>query len=117
MPLTHITQAAAQIAQAAAVVVGGGFAYAKFVRGRTFRPRARLSVSASLHLFEGNHAVVANVSMKNEGLSRIRLEEDLRGLFVDALPADRWVPGANTGWNEDHPAMLTPIFEAHDWIE
>ena len=117
MPLTEITQPVAHIAQATAVVVGGSWAYAKYVRGRAFRHRAKLNVEASLLAFDGDHVLAVKASMKNEGLSRIRFRDRRQLiLFVDSLPATRWAADTNVLWDEE-PTMATPLFEQHGWIE
>jgi hypothetical protein len=47
MAVTDISQPVQQIAQTAAIVLGGAWGYAKFVRGRTFRPRGSMLRSRS----------------------------------------------------------------------
>jgi hypothetical protein len=115
MPLTEVTQPAQQIAQITAVVVGGAWAYVKFFRGRVFRPRAELHITASLAPLGADSALLAQLSMKNEGLSRIILQPDLAMVKLDVLRAKRCQSGANPAWDED--VMVSPVFRAHSWLE
>ena len=57
--------------QILALLVGGGWAWLKFVRGRTFRRRGELTVEGALHAFAGESALVVRVAFKNTGLARI----------------------------------------------
>lgn len=115
MPLTEVTQPAQQIAQTAAIVVGGVWAYAKFFRGRVFRPRAELHITASLARMGGDAALVAKLSMTNEGLSRIIFQSDLAMVKLDVLPDAACRPGANPAWEEN--VMVSSVFGAHSWLE
>lgn len=117
MAVTDISQPVQQIAQTAAIVLGAGWGYAKFVRGRTFRPRGKLDVEATLDHLQADVFLIVSVSMKNEGLGRIRLEPDMSLIRVDALLADDWVPGATARWREEKPIMITAVFHKHGWIE
>jgi hypothetical protein len=117
MAVTDISQPVQQITQTAAIVLGAAWGYAKFVRGRTFRPRGKLDVEATLDHLRSDPYLIVSVSMKNEGLGRIRLARDMSLIRVDALPSHEWTPGANARWHEDKPIMITAIFHKHEWIE
>lgn len=118
MPLTDVTQPAAHITQTVAVLVGAGWAYMKYVRGRTFRYRAELEVEARALDFRGDPALLVLATMRNEGLSRIRFSDSRQKIvYVDALDEAAWLPDANIGWGDDPPRMQTRLFAHHDWIE
>src|SRR5688572_28131847 len=56
--------------------------------------------------------------MRNEGLGRIKFRDREQLLvFVDALSADAWSPDVNVFWDETKPAMTTPLFERHAWVD
>ena len=115
MSATDITEPLAQSAQAAAVVIGGTWAYAKYLRGRVFRPRAELVLSTSPIRSTGNALIVVHVSMKNQGLARLRLERDLSMVLVDSIPDEDLHPGINVRWKDS--GMAAPVFEHHGWLE
>ena len=117
MPFTDVTEPVAQIVQSAAIIVGGSWAYAEYVRGRTFRPRARLAITASLGRKDTDPVLLVRVSMENQGLGRLPLEKDMSLVYVDDLPVSRWAPGATVHWDESKPIMVIPVFARHEWIE
>jgi hypothetical protein len=52
---------------AAAVIIGGIWAYFKFVKGRTFRPRLEVGLAGQWRLFNGKDLLHARVTLKNIG--------------------------------------------------
>lgn len=60
---------------AAVAVIGGAFAYAKFLRGRTFHPVALLTLTAIEMQVWGQSALRVDVSVKNGGLAALRMDE------------------------------------------
>src|SRR5215204_594420 len=79
-------QAWAEIAQktAATVVIVGtaGWAYFKFVRGRTFRRRLELTISGEVRRGPGVMYVLTNSTAKNIGLSKFEINHEKSGLRV-----------------------------------
>lgn len=118
MSLEDLVSALASVIQAVAILVAGGWAYMKFVRGRTFRGRVRLELEARRWSSEHREAVLVDVAMTNEGLSRIDLSREWEKFVrVDALVADDWWPDLNVDWERSEPVMMTPLFGQHEWIE
>jgi hypothetical protein len=119
--LTAISNDAAHFAQAAAVIAGGTFAWWKYLRGRTFRARADLAVSAVLWSSDTNSADTAlalTVSLRNTGLSRIRLVVGAKAVLVDWVTRERWALSQNElYWGPSTGMRQTDIFGGHDWIE
>jgi hypothetical protein len=97
-----------------AVLVGGAWAYFKFVRGRTFARRAELDVSGSLFTFGDDRIVKATVTLRNAGLSKLPLKNNGKFVRLYGSPAVSWTPNANIFWQQ---LMHTPIFEGHQWVE
>ena len=117
MALTEITQPAAHIAQVAAITVGALWAYFKYLRGRTFRPRAQIRLEASLCSQGAQRFLLARVSMENHGLSYVRLESGLRVLFVDEARTST-VPGVAMGWQTDPPFFVVDdLFREDEGLE
>jgi hypothetical protein len=103
---------------AAAVLVGGGWAYMKYVRGRTFRNRARIDLTAAVCGWDHAYGLLVNVSMHNEGASRIELGlEYEKFVRVDAAFEDEWLPDANVDWDDSDPLIMTRLFREHAWVE
>jgi hypothetical protein len=97
---------------AAAVVIGGVWAYFRFVRNRTYRPRLEIEMEARRHDV-GTPLVEANVTVKNIGASDVRLRQHGTGLRVsrieDPIPADGIVHWKSLG--------VFSILKEHAWIE
>jgi hypothetical protein len=70
-----IVNAVVPVVTAAVAVIGGGFAYAKFLRGRTFQPVALLTLAATEVQVWGQSALRVDVSIKNGGLAALRMDE------------------------------------------
>ena len=71
----NILTTAAAVVTAVVAVVGGSFAYAKFLRGRTFQPVALLTLTAAEVQVWGQPALRVDVSIKNGGLAALRMDE------------------------------------------
>jgi hypothetical protein len=105
--------AAENIVQAAAIVVGGIWAYWKFVRGRTFHRRAELDVDASLIVAEPPRVVRARLTMENTGASDIPFRAKVVRVFAFA-PGETDPKTREKNWRL---IGTTGVFKAHDWIE
>jgi hypothetical protein len=114
-----ITSSISNLVEATALMVGGGWAYLKFVRGRTFYSRARLELSADSYHYGTDRALVVHVSMQNEGLSKIDLSaEDEKFVRVDAVFPRQWFGDLNVDWDQDESLVTrTRLFERHGWLE
>ena len=101
----------AALVQAAAILIGGSWAYFKFIRGRTFAKRVELSVTPTL-LPENKLKVRA--TLRNAGLSKVPLRTQavfLYGIYA-APTADNPIATA-----EQQIGKPKKIFAAHEWIE
>jgi hypothetical protein len=65
------TSAIQNIAQIAAIVIGGTWAYYKFFRGRTYHRRAEVDLDASLIALGSSEAILAHVTVENTGGAKI----------------------------------------------
>lgn len=70
-----ILKTVAAVVTATVALIGGGFAYAKFLRGRTFQPVALLKLVAAEVQVWGQSALRVDVSIKNGGLAALRMDE------------------------------------------
>lgn len=105
--------AVASLAQATAIVIGGIWAYFKFVRGRTFAKRVELTVTPTL-LLQHTPKLKVTARLRNAGLSKLPLRT--QAVFVYGIHA------APTSENpiatgEQQLGKPRKIFAAHQWIE
>jgi hypothetical protein len=117
--LESASSSLSNLAQAGAIVIGGGWAYLKFVRGRTFGSRARLQVAVDRYRRGEDPTLVVHVSMHNEGLSKIDMSlPDEKLVRVDAIAAENWMPDLSIDWDEDATVVRrTPLLQEHEWLE
>ncbi|WP_157734995.1 hypothetical protein [Pseudofrankia inefficax] len=109
--LNSVASFASQIVQVLAISVGGFWGYFKFIRGRTFSSRTRVSIDGSVIETAGGYAVRAVVELNNVGLVRLPLGMRIVTLSVASRPA---VDGANLQWRQ---VLLTQTLTGHDWLE
>jgi hypothetical protein len=103
----------ASVAQALAIVVGGFWAYFKFLRGRTFAARAELAVAAA-PLPGEPPALRVTATLRNTGLSKLPLRTQAV-LLYGIVPQP----------TEDDPVAVVErklgkakkILAAHHWVE
>jgi len=100
-----------KIVSTAAIVVGGTWAYYKFVRGRTFAKRAELEVTGHVLDADDLRAIRAHVELRNTGAAKIPLRA--KGVWVYGLNSDS--AAARAGWG-DHLAAVK-VLTHHDWLE
>ena len=102
------------IITALAIIVGGTWAYFKFAKGRTFRPRIEIDMSGQWREVEGKKWLQARIRVKNIGASKIALEQKGTGLRVRVLAADQPPPPDAAVWIT---RKTCKIFVKHSWIE
>jgi hypothetical protein len=125
MSFSQTAKAAADVAQVLAVLVGGTWAYVKFIRGRTFRRRGELCVTGALMGDQGNRAIHVRVEFKNTGLSQIVFEKrGDKAVFVYELHPKDWPSGSgrNVDWGEregdrDKHTTSSLALRDHNWVE
>lgn len=118
MDLEAWSSSVSNLVQAAAILIGGAWAYQKFVRGRTFRYRAHLAIKARLLDFEKDPVLRVQLVMRNEGLSKTDLSlQDEKQVVVRALSRNEWWPDVNIEWDESKAVARTRLFQAHTWLE
>jgi len=88
----------AALVTALIAVVGGVFAYFKFVRGRIFEPRCLLSLTSSAHRVDGAWALQVDIVIKNDGESALLLDPKY-SQKLDIFVADRavWDDAVSSG--------------------
>jgi hypothetical protein len=98
--------------ETAAVIVGGIWAYYKFFKGRTFKPRLELAISGKATENKSVTNVLVSVQLKNVGLSKVEISE--RGTALRVFTCE---PAKSEGATEWERVTTLGAFEKHGWIE
>jgi hypothetical protein len=102
------------IVQLLAIILGGVWAYFKFVAGRTFRARLEPTINGKAVKHKNFTYLYLSATVKNVGLSKVMIDQDGSGLRV-------WI--SLEGWSKEVMAAdwkhlgTFPIFKEHAWIE
>jgi len=102
------------IITAVVAVLGGSFAYFKFLKGRIFRPRVDVNMSAQWEKSNEENLLKCRIKVKNIGTSKIAVKHKVTGLRVSALAADQPAAPADPVWER---RKTREILKDHDWIE
>ncbi len=97
-----------------AVLVGAVWAYFKFAKGRTFRPRVRIDLAAQWRTIANAPVLHVRVTLKNMGASQITIVQSGTGLRL-ALPAPAVQHTRQVQWSE--PQETFEVFKDHAWLE
>lgn len=109
-----IADIASSAITALAVIIGGAWAYFKFAKGRTYRPRVEMQLAGQWWLAEGKVLLQVRITIKNVGSSKLKLLQRGSGLRASVLDSDQPPPPASARWRE---GKVYTIFDQHDWIE
>ena len=101
------------IVQILALVLGGGWAYFRYVKGRTFKPRVEPAVSGTIFERNDDRFIVVTVSLKNVGLSRVPIQQE--GTFLSVSTCQEST-GAFLDMKWSDPLGFA-LFTEHAWIE
>lgn len=123
--LSKIIEDWKNLATVLGIFVGGLWAYIKYFRGRTFKPRLELQVSGKL-INEGKvNCILATMHIKNIGLSQVKLEKDYSRVEVSLYQPEFYDLVYKKTENVDkirlplwtEPTAKFHVFQAHWWIE
>ena len=106
---------AEHLVTAAAVVLGGGWAYIKFVRGRVFKARLEPTIEGRLVQAGKCQFAVVKVCIRNVGLSKVQINKKLSNITVSSYIEDNYI-------SKFHSAVLDELglvraINLHQWIE
>jgi hypothetical protein len=110
----NITAGLGSIVTALAVVIGGIWAYFKFVRGRTYRPRLAVKMLAQWRLVDERHLLHARIIVTNIGASVVTLRQPGTGLRISLLSPRQLDPPSSASWDV---VGVFDILRDHQWIE
>jgi hypothetical protein len=129
---SHIASGVSSLVTAVAVVIGGIWAYRKFIQGRTFKPRSSAKLSAQWHVLPAvGHVLHVRICVTNIGASSLILVPRGTGLAI-SFPAasqtsaahrrtDKWWPDIR--WEKvpllegGVQARTFVILKDHQWVE
>jgi hypothetical protein len=104
-----------KIVKIGAVVVGGSWAYMKFVKGRIYRDRLEPAVTGRVVSANKRNYVIATVTVKNVGASKVDITQRGTALRAFAFPVPGYTtPEADLQWTRLNTLSL---FEQNSWIE
>ncbi len=96
----------------AALIVGGIWAYFRFVKERTYRPRLDVSLSGQWIQVSDRRALLVRIAVKNIGASVVTLLQRGTGVKVQTVSD---APGSGlVGWDGDR---VFEVLVPHQWIE
>lgn len=98
-----------------ALLLGGAWAYFKFVKGRVFVTRLEPSLEGRIVRQDGLQLAIVEIGIKNVGLSRVDLNRKLSSIEICGYPPGNYFP-------EFHNALVdrigvTQAVTLHEWIE
>lgn len=98
-----------------ALLIGGAWAYLNYVRGRTFKKRLELKISAKQLRSKAGPLLSGAVQMKNVGLSKFPIQQKGTAIiFSDLRPS----PGATRPTEMTEEVVgVREVFKDHAWIE
>jgi hypothetical protein len=97
------------------IIVGAIWAYFHYFRGRTYKPRLETSVSGKLLKQNETLLLVANIRIRNVGLSKIDIKQKGSGMRIIGLEKKENVKTIEK--YEGVRLKTVSIFNKHSWIE
>lgn len=109
------TEIVTGVVTALALIVGGIWAYYKFIKGRIYRPRLEITIDPEWRTLEEGRVLEVTVAVKNIGSSFVRLLHKGTGLETYPMSTPQPPPPRlSTSW-DDGPVL--PLLTDHMWIE
>jgi len=105
----NVLETAETFLQIVAYVIGAGWVYFNFFKGRTYRPRLELKIAGQLSRTTTPQFVVATLQVKNVGLSKVDVSQ--QGTAIRVLVFD------STAQNQWKHITTVPLLQSHQWIE
>ena len=112
-----VIDGAHKLAQIVAIVIGGIWAYYKFFRGRTFRPRLEPALEASILQIAALRHLKVKARVKNVGLSRVVIDREVSGLRVFVYEPADGVATSKVGSVDWQRVRTVDVFKEHGWVE
>jgi hypothetical protein len=113
--LSSVLDVVDKVTKILALLIGGGWAYLNYVRGRTFNKRLELKISGKRAQKKGVTLLSGTAQIKNVGLSKFPIEQKGTAiLFFDLKPSASVKRLAETA---EERVGVREVFKDHAWIE
>lgn len=122
----NVASGLGSIVTASAVIVGGWWAWFKFLKGRTYKPRLSVHMAGQWRDVKREPTFHVRIRITNIGASKVSLRQSGTGLRI-SLPADKQAqfPGSfnweplltNAAPGQPQQKRTFVIFKEHKWIE
>jgi hypothetical protein len=116
-PWVTILDAANKAVQTTAIIVGGVWAYYRFVKGRIHRPRLEIVLEGEAFRRDGRDYAIVSISLKNVGVTDVKIQQKGSALRVFGCvnrSEDEPSLDSDIDWNR---IITLSIFEKHGWIQ
>jgi len=115
MNAIEILELLGKIVTPLAILVGGFWAYYKYIKGRLFHPRLELYIDGNIILLGTIPHLLLNYEIKNIGLSKVDLDKGASGIRVMKYnPPDDSLEIESADWKQ---IGSFPVLEKHSWVE
>lgn len=108
---TAVADLVGTFVSATAVIVGGAWAYFRFVRNRTYQPRVESSIAGGWVDSAGAKRLHVTLTVKNIGAAKVTLVQKGTGLGLDTL---RVGAGSDIQWEE---GPVLSVFPGQAYVE
>jgi hypothetical protein len=98
-----------------ALVIGAGWVYLNYLRGRTFKHRLEPNISGKTIRSKGILLLSGLAQVKNVGLSKVLIQQE--GTAIEVFSCILEDSPAGTPMLSDQDVTVRSVFEAHGWIE
>jgi hypothetical protein len=103
------------VVKIAAVLIGGSWAYIKFIKGRVYHVRLEPSIAARSFRRGESDCLLATVRVKNVGASKVDIEQRGTALRIFGCPVVGKIDmGVEIPWTR---LKTVTIFDTHGWVE
>ena len=114
-PWAAVIDSSEKLAKIIAIVVGGVWAYYRFFRGRTFKPRLEVGLTGIQCSLGQRAYLYGSGRLRNVGLSRVAIDSSVTALRVFShVQGDTLESVDAAEWVRD---VTLPAFQKHQWIE
>lgn len=112
--LGAVSEIVSSLITAVAVIVGAWWAYFKFIKNRTYRPRLDVTMHATCVNAGSRTMLLGRVAVKNIGNSDVELLQRGTGLRMSRLADVETPDGQSASWQS---IKVYEVFKQHAWIE
>lgn len=99
-----------KIITAVIAIIAGGFAWYKFVKGRVFRPRFKLSITASQVKLAGYPYILSFIEVSNVGAANVKIKE----ASIQMRPI---TPATTEGFRSKQTTFTEEVLSRHTWVD